>query len=57
MAIARWPAEGSRETSAPIMSFERFLAPAARFGRIEPSRHNLSAPDLVFDGFTLPPKR
>jgi hypothetical protein len=57
VAIARWPAQGSRETSAPILSLERFRAPAARFGRIEPSRHNLSAPDLVFDGFTPTPKR
>jgi hypothetical protein len=56
VSIARWPVDGSRDTTAPILSFERFVAPAGRFGRIEQSRHNLSAPDLIFDGFTRAPQ-
>jgi hypothetical protein len=32
-------------------------APSARFGRIKPSRHNLSAPDLVFDEFSTAASR
>jgi hypothetical protein len=37
--------------TAPILEFKGIKAPAARFGRVEPSQHNLSAPDLVFDRF------
>ena len=39
------------EGAAPILEFSRINAPSARFGRIKQSRHNLSAPDLVFDEF------
>ncbi len=35
----------------PILEFKGIKAPAARFGRVEQSQHNLSAPDLVFDRF------
>jgi len=58
VAAVRWVAEPSdpastriRDESAPILGFGRARAPWVRFGRIEPSRHNLSAPDMVFDGF------
>ena len=36
----------------PIMSFRAATATKAWIGRHVPSRHNLSAPDLVFSGFT-----
>lgn len=48
VALASWPAlpEG-----VPILGLGRVQAPSIRFGRQVPSQHNLSAPDLVFDGF------
>ena len=36
----------------PILDFSSMNAASVRFGRVKPSRHNLSAPDLVFDKFT-----
>jgi hypothetical protein len=53
VSLVAWDAgaAGTRST-APVLSFEGIRAPAARFGRSEPSHHNLSAPDIVFDGFT-----
>lgn len=53
VALVAWNAgaAGTRST-APVLSFRDIRAPAARFGRSEPSHHNLSAPDIVFDGFT-----
>ncbi len=35
----------------PILDFRAADALAVRFGRSVPSRHNTSAPDLLFDGF------
>ena len=53
VAVAVWPqTPPSQNAQAPIMDLERIRAPAARFGRIEPSTHNLSAPDMVFDRFS-----
>lgn len=49
VALAAWPGE---EAAAPILEFGRINAASARFGRTRPSHHNLSAPDLVFDGFS-----
>ena len=37
--------------AVPILAFEGIRAGAAWFGRNEPSTHNLSAPDMVFDNF------
>jgi hypothetical protein len=48
VAVAAWPGE---KRVAPILEFSRVNAPSARFGRIKQSRHNLSAPDLIFDEF------
>lgn len=48
VAVAAWPGE---PVAAPILEFRRINAPSARFGRVEQSLHNLSAPDLVFHGF------
>lgn len=46
-AIAAWPGG----VAAPILGFNRINTPVARFGRIEQSQHNLSAPDMVFEDF------
>lgn len=48
VAQASW----SDKNSAPILTFKQERAAQARFGRTQPSRHNLSAPDLIFDNFT-----
>ena len=36
----------------PILSFHSAMATKAWIGRLVPSRHNISAPDLVFGGFS-----
>lgn len=56
VAVAAWAA-GPRQHSAPILEFKGIKAPAARFGRVERSQHNLSAPDLVFDRFAAAASR
>lgn len=48
VAVASWPA---RPEGEPILQFQRARAASVRFGRQIPSMHNLSAPDLVFEGF------
>ncbi len=57
VAVAAWPAPGDVRKRLPILEFDRAHATTIRFGRVEPSRHNLSAPDLVFDEFTIVPSR
>lgn len=57
VARADWPARDAPAHSAPILGFERFTAASARFGRDEPSRHNTSAPDLVFESFARARRR
>ncbi len=52
VAYARWAGGAQGAGQAPVLGFGTVRARSARFGRIEPSRHNLSAPDLVFDGFS-----
>jgi hypothetical protein len=53
VAVAVWPqAPAAQSEQIPIMDLKRIRAPSARFGRIEPSSHNLSAPDMVFDRFS-----
>ena len=56
---ASWEAggSGSNTGSAPIMDWRTVRAPAARFGRVEPSLHNLSAPDILFRAFLAAPDR
>ena len=51
-ALAAWP-DGR---STPILDFGRMEAARARFGRVVESQHNLSAPDLVFEGFSTAPR-
>jgi hypothetical protein len=36
---------------APVMEFKRATAAELWAGRLVPSRHNTSAPDMVFRGF------
>ena len=48
---------GAGAGAAPIMDFRAVRAPAARFGRVEPSRHNLSAPDIRFHAFVATPEQ
>ena len=48
VAVAASPGEDAQ----PILDFARKGVAAVRFGRVTPSRHNLSAPDLVFDAFS-----
>jgi hypothetical protein len=57
VAVASWPGKTSGWTSAPVLEFSQMNAPFARFGRIEQSQHNLSAPDFVFDEFATAPLR
>jgi hypothetical protein len=57
VATAWWRGGGTGDGAAPILGFREFRARHARFGRTEPSRHNTSAPDLVFDGFGTAPAR
>ncbi|HYF58651.1 MAG TPA: hypothetical protein VEA81_06810 [Burkholderiaceae bacterium] len=51
VSVARWRGADGAPRVAPILGFGRVRAPSARFGRDLPSRHNLSAPDVVFEGF------
>ena len=37
---------------APVMSFTRASVAELWAGRLAPSRHNTSAPDMVFKGFS-----
>ena len=48
---------GATRSTTPILAFKAIRAPRARFGRSDPSVHNLSAPDLVFDSFTAAGRR
>lgn len=49
VAQASWP--DTKPTL--ILDFKQVRAAQARFGRPQPSRHNLSAPDLIFDNFAV----
>jgi len=61
VARASWTTATGETGAAPIMQTPTLRAASVRFGRVEPSQHNLSAPDLVFEGFaraaTGPPPR
>lgn len=54
-SIAQWNDASGRQQRLPIMEFDRFRAVSGRFGRVEASRHNLSAPDHVFEQFSTTP--
>lgn len=59
LAMREQGARGWREE--PIMAFERATATDIWAGRVAPSRHNTSSPDMIFSGFSTggerPPKR
>jgi len=49
IAVREKDAKGWREE--PILAFKRALATDIWAGRVSPSRHNTSSPDMVFNGF------
>jgi hypothetical protein len=49
IAVLEKAAQGWREE--PIMAFKRATATDVWLGRVSPSRHNTSSPDMVFRGF------
>jgi hypothetical protein len=49
IAVLEAGAKGWHET--PIMAFKRAEATQVWLGRVSPSRHNTSSPDMVFQGF------
>jgi hypothetical protein len=54
-AETRWQATpGAPEQTSDIVAFKSATAAAVTFGRTVPSRHNTSAPDIRFSGFTAP---
>lgn len=50
IALREPGAKGWRE--APVMAFDRAVATDIWLGRLTPSRHNTSSPDMVFSGFS-----
>ena len=50
IAVREKGAKGWREEA--IMAFKRATATDVWAGRIAPSRHNTSSPDMVFNGFS-----
>jgi len=53
VAQVGWRAKGSEAWQhAPVMDFKRASAVELWAGRTVPSRHNISAPDMVFRGFS-----
>jgi hypothetical protein len=52
-----WRGKGSEAwQQAPVMEFKRATAAELWAGRLVPSRHNTSAPDMVFRDFTAKAK-
>lgn len=51
VSVAQWSAASNDRIVAPILDMPPVRAVMARFGRDVPSRHNLSAPDFVFEAF------
>lgn len=50
VSLAEW-SDQHGESQRPVLGFDRFRSRSARFGRREPSLHNLTAPDFVFGAF------
>ena len=56
VAHVGWRAKGSAAwTKSPVMEFSRASAAELWAGRLVPSRHNTSAPDMVFRDFRAAP--
>src|SRR5262249_24456985 len=57
VAQAGWRAKGSETWQhAGVMEFKRASAVELWAGRTVPSRHNISAPDMIFRDFSAAPK-
>jgi hypothetical protein len=57
VAHVAWRGKGSQSwTQAPVMNFTRASAAELWAGRLSPSRHNTSAPDMVFKDFAARPR-
>jgi hypothetical protein len=53
VARVRWRGKGSEAWQhAPVMEFKRASAAELWAGRTVPSRHNVSAPDMIFRDFS-----
>jgi hypothetical protein len=48
--------DGQAWTQTPVMEFKRGSAAELWAGRLAPSRHNTSAPDMVFGNFSAAPR-
>jgi hypothetical protein len=57
VAVAAWSGGPAGSRAEPILEFNGINARAMRFGRMERSQHNLSAPDFVFDQFAAAASR
>jgi len=52
-----WRGKGSQTwTQSPVMAFDRASIAELWAGRVAPSRHNTSAPDMVFRNFSATPR-
>ena len=57
VASVRWRAKGSAQLlQMPVMKFSRASAAELWAGRLVPSRHNTSAPDMIFRDFSAVPR-
>jgi len=57
VAQIAWRAKnGQTWAQAPVMKFERASVAELWAGRVAPSRHNTSAPDMVFRNFSAAPR-
>jgi len=53
VAVVGWRGKGGQSwTQSPVMSFTKATVAELWAGRIAPSRHNTSAPDMVFKDFS-----
>jgi hypothetical protein len=53
VAHVAWRAQGAQQwTQAPVMAFKQARAVELWSGRLTPSRHNTSAPDVIFRDFS-----
>jgi hypothetical protein len=55
VAVREMSAKGWREDA--VMAFQRATATDLWAGRVAPSRHNTTAPDMVFNAFSIAPAK
>jgi hypothetical protein len=57
VAVVSWRGKGGQSwTQSPVMSFGKASVAELWAGRIAPSRHNTSAPDMIFKNFNANPR-